>query len=81
MSSFFLWHKSDAVFSLSQGGDEAVIFSSTWSNDLALDIPVRSVHVEQHGLGHIWRHWAVGHIRQPNAFSLIGRGLNVNLNV
>ena len=79
VSSLFLGDKSDAVFSFSEGCDEAIVLSSGRGDDLAFDVTVGPVHVEEHRLRHVRRHRAVGHVGKPDSFGLVGRRLNVNL--
>ena len=79
VSSLFLGHKSDAVFSFSEGCDEAIVLSSGRGDDLAFDVAVGPVHVEEHRLRHVRRHRAVGHVGKADSLGLVGRRLNVNL--
>jgi hypothetical protein len=79
VSSLLFRNKSNAVFSISDGSDEAVVLATGRRNDFALDVSVGAVHVEKHRLRNVGRNRRIGNVGETDALRFVGRWLDVNL--
>lgn len=79
MHSLLLGNKSDRMFVITQGRDEAIVFVATGTNNFAFHVSSSSIHAQQQVLWYIRGDGSVGDVGNPDALGVIISWLDVHL--